>query len=397
MEEYLGLYGVSASSLFPQLGGTASGQEQKSSIEAMGPSPAGAAVNPITTNIQATLNVSWEIDVWGRLRRATEAARADLFSREENRRAVVLTLVTSVARSYVQLRELDLRLDIARQTLADRREAYRIAQARFAGELNSESEVRQAESELRNAEALVPQLEKSVAQKEHELSVLLGHNPAAVERGLALNELRHPEVPMGLPSELLQQRPDIRQAEQDLIAANARIGVAKGEYFPKFTITGSVGNSSIDLSRLFAGPAGLWSYGATLAVPLFTAGKIAGQVQQANAKEQQALFGYQRVLLNAFKEVEDALVDNSRTRQQVTAQAGQVDALREYLRLARLRYDNGYTNYLEVLDAQRNLFNVQLALAQGRSSALQALINLYKAFGGGWVEQATAAATPEAS
>lgn len=387
VEEYLGLYGVTRADLLPQLSGTAGGQEQKTSLEALGYK---TTLDPVTTNIQATLNLSWEIDLWGRLRRATEAARADLFAREETRRSVVLALVTGVARSYVQLRELDLRLEIARHTLRDRQEAYRIAQARFLGELNSEAEVRQAESELRNAEALVPQLEKQVAQKEHELSVLLGHNPMALERGLSLDELRLPSVPADLPSQLLEQRPDIRQAEQELAAATARIGVAKGEYFPKFSLTGSLGNSSVDLARLFAGPAGLWSYGASLTLPLFTAGKIAGQVKAANAQEQQALFNYQRSLLAAFKEVEDALVDQSRTRQQVAAQAGQVDALRNYLRLARLRYENGYTNYLEVLDAQRNLFNVQLALAQGRSTALQALINLYKAFGGGWLEQAEA-------
>lgn len=384
VEEYLGLYSVTRADLFPQISGSASGQQQKISEESYG-----AVATPAFNSIQSALNLSWEIDVWGRLRRATEAARANLYSQEEIRRTVVLTLVTGVARSYVQLRELDLSLEIAKQTLTDRQEAYRIAQARFEGELNSEAQVRQAESEVHNAAALVPQLEKQVAQKEHELSVLLGHNPVAIERGLPLAELHLPGVPAGLPSELLTRRPDIRQAEQDLIAANANIGVAKGEYFPKFTVTGSLGSASADFSRLLAGPAGMWSYGVGLAMPLFTAGKIAGQVKAAEAREQQALLRYQSTLLQAFRETEDALVDNNKTQEQVQALGRQEAALHEYLRLAWLRYNNGLTNYLEVLDAQRNLFNVKLSLATGRSNALQALINLYKAFGGGWIEKAS--------
>lgn len=382
VEEYLGLYGVTRSSLLPQISDEADGGRQKLSGYSIG----GREITYST--IQSALNLSWEIDVWGRLRRATEAARADLLGREENRRAVILTLVAGVARSYVQLRELDQRLEIARHTLADRGEAYRIAQARFRGGLNSEAQVRQAESEVHNAESLVPQLEKQVAQQEHALSVLLGHNPAAVKRGMALAELRLPQVPAGLPSDLLTRRPDLRQAEQALIAAGARIGVARGNYFPKFTLTGTLGSASADFSHLLAGPAGIWSYALGLTMPLFSAGQIAGQVRAAQAQERQALLGYQNTLLQAFRETEDALVENAKTREQVRALAKQVDSLREYLRLARLRYDNGYTNYLEVLDAQRNLLNVQLSLVQSRSNGLQAMITLYKAFGGGWVDAA---------
>ena len=384
VEEYLGLYGVTRSALFPQVSGSASGEQQKISEAGYG-----GSASPAFSSIQAALNLSWEIDVWGRLRRATEAARANLYGQEEVRRTVVLTLVTGVARSYVQLRELDLRLVIAKQTLIDRQEAYRIAQVRFEGELNSEAQVRQAESEVHNAAAFVPQLESQVAQKEHELSVLLGHNPSAMERGLPLAELHSPGIPAGLPSDLLARRPDIRQAEQDLIAASANIGVAKGEYFPKFTVTGTFGGASADFSRLLSGPAGMWSYGMGLAMPLFTAGKIAGQVKAAEARERQALLSYQNTLLQAFRETEDALVDNKKTQEQVQALSRQELALREYLRLAWLRYNNGLTNYLEVLDAQRNLFNVRLSLATGRSNALQAVINVYKAFGGGWIEKAS--------
>jgi multidrug efflux system outer membrane protein len=382
VEEYLGLYRITRADLFPQISGNAIGQQQELSGSAYG------SAKLVYDNIQAALNLSWEIDLWGRLRRATEASRADLLGREENRRTVLLTLVTAVARSYVQLRELDLRLDIARRTLSDRREALRIAEVRFRGELSSEAEVRQAESEVYNASAQVPFLEKLVAQKEHELSVLLGRNPAAVERGLPLTELNLPPVPAGLPSDLLSRRPDIRQAEQGLIAANARIGAAVGEYFPKFTITGTVGNASADFTHFFAGPAGMWSWGAALAMPVFTAGRISGQVEAAEARARQALFLYRSTLLTAFQETEDSLVDHGKTREQVAAIVQQVEVLRQYLKLARLRYENGYTPYLEVLDAQRNLFSAEIALASARSNALQALINIYKAFGGGWVEQA---------
>ncbi|MEE7624687.1 efflux transporter outer membrane subunit [Methylobacter sp. Wu8] len=382
VEEYLGLYSITRADLFPQISANAFGQQEKDSETTYG-----AAPTPAYDSIQSTLNLSWEIDVWGRLRRATEAARANLYAQEEIRRTVVLTLTTGVARSYVQLRELDVRLEIAKQTLVDRREAYRIAQARFDGELNSKAQVRQAESEVHNAAAIIPQLEKLIAQKEHELSVLLGHNPAAIERGLPLAELHLLGVPAGLPSELLARRPDIRQAEQGLIAANANIGVAKGEYFPKFTITGTFGTASANFSQLLSGPSGMWNYGVALAMPLFTAGKIAGQVKAAEAREQQALLNYQSILLQAFKETEDALIDNSKTREQVQALSLQEAALSEYLKLAWLRYNNGLTNYLEVLDAQRNLFNVKLSHATARSNSLQALINLYKAFGGSWVDK----------
>lgn len=382
VEEYLGLYSITRADLFPQISANAFGQQEKDSETTYG-----AAPTPAYDSIQSTLNLSWEIDVWGRLRRATEAARANLYAQEEIRRTVVLTLATGVARSYVQLRELDVRLEIAKQTLVDRREAYRIAQARFDGELNSKAQVRQAESEVHNAAAIIPQLEKLIAQKEHELSVLLGHNPAAIERGLPLAELHLLGVPAGLPSELLARRPDIRQAEQGLIAANANIGVAKGEYFPKFTITGTFGTASANFSQLLSGPSGMWNYGVALAMPLFTAGKIAGQVKAAEAREQQALLNYQSILLQAFKETEDALIDNSKTREQVQALSLQEAALSEYLKLAWLRYNNGLTNYLEVLDAQRNLFNVKLSHATARSNSLQALINLYKAFGGSWMDK----------
>jgi multidrug efflux system outer membrane protein len=384
VEEYLGLYRVTRADLFPQISGSAAYQRQKTSDEI-----SGAVPTPAFDNFQSALNLSWEIDVWGRLRRATESARANLFGQEEIRRTVVLTLVTSVARSYVQLRELDQRLEIAKRTALDRQEAYRIAQARLKGELNSEAEVRQAESEVHSTATSVSQLNSQVAQKEHELCVLLGQNPSSIRRGLSLTELHAPGIPAGLPSELLTRRPDIRKAEQDLIAANANIGVAKAEYFPKFTLTGALGSASADFSRLLDGPAGAWSYGLGLAMPLLTAGKIAGQVKAAEARQQESLFTYQKTLLQAFQETENSLVNNSAIQEQVRALNRQVIALREYRRLALLRYNNGLTDYLVVLDAQRNQFNTELSLATAQSNALQSVINLYKAFGGSWMEKVT--------
>lgn len=384
VEEYIGLYGTSRSVLFPQLTGSGSGADQGISDMTYGAAPTSAF-----QSYQAALNLSWQVDIWGNLRRATEAAKANLYVQEEVRRGVVLTLVSSVANAYVQLLELDQRLDIARRTLSDRQEAYRIAQVRFNGELNSDSQVKQAESEVHNATVQLVVLENLMAQQEHQLSVLLGRNPGAIERGLHLGELHLPAIPAGLPSELLSRRPDIRQAEQSLIAANANIGVAKGQYLPQFTITGAQGGASAQLSSLLSGPAAAWSLGGALAMPIFTAGKVSGQVKSAEARQQEALYNYQTVLLQAFQETENALINNIKVHEQVVALDHQVASLREYLRLAWLRYNNGLTNYLEVLDAQRNLFNIELALATGKSNALQARVNLYKAFGGGWINVAT--------
>jgi multidrug efflux system outer membrane protein len=390
IEEFMGRYGATRADQFPQIDASGSAARARSSTAGLPPGS-----DPVGERYRVDLNAFFEIDFWGRLRRATEAARADLLASEEARRTVVLTLVSAVASGYINLRELDRELEIARDTLLTREESLRIARLRFQAGLTSEQPFQQAEAEYQATALQIPLSEKTVAQQENALSLLLGRNPGPIVRGRTLNELSMPEVPRGLPSELLERRPDIRQAEQQLVAANARIGVARAEYFPTLSLTGALGSASTDLSNLFSGPARTWSYGGGLLAPIFTAGKIAGQVQVAEAQQQQALLRYQQAIQTAFGEVEDSLIDVRKSQEQLAAQQKQVEALSRYARLAQLRYDNGYTSYLEVVDAQRNLFDAELALALNQGGVLLAVINLYKAMGGGWVTEAEALALAE--
>jgi len=328
-------------------------------------------------------NLSWELDIWGRVRRANEAARADLLARDENRRAVVLELVSGVAQAYFDLRQLDMQLDIARRTLESWEESVRIAQARLRQGLISRLDADQFGAERANAAARIAELERQKVQKEDELSVLLGRNPAEIPRGRAITEqAMPPEVPAGLPSELLQRRPDILQAEQELAAATARIGVAKGERFPKITLTGLLGLASPQLSTLGSGAFG--SAGLGLAAPLFNAQSLGFQQRAAEAQARQALAQYEKTILVAFKEVEDALVAVRTAREQTAAQEVQVASLQSALHLADLRYKRGLSNYLDVLIAERNLFDAELALTATRRLHLVSIVQLYKALGGGW-------------
>jgi len=386
VEEFYGRYGATRADLFPQVGYDASGSRTQVSEKSVLAGTPGAG---IPHNIyQAQFSASWEIDLWGKVRRATEAAQADLMSAEDFRSGVILSLVTSVATAYIDLRSLDRQLEIARQTAKSREESVKLFEIRFKGGNISEMEYSQVKSEYYVALAAIPDLEKRVRQQENFINILLGRNPGPIARGKAINEIELPTVPAGLPSDLLTRRPDIRQAEQQLIAANARIGVAKAQYFPSISLTGFFGSASTELSDLFTGPAGAWSYAGTLAGPIFTAGKIKGAVKAAEAVQQEALFGYEQAIRIGFREFEDALIDQDRTRVQLDAQAQQVEALAVYARLSRLRYENGYTSYIEVLDAERSLFNAQLTYAQTQDLLHRALVNLYKAMGGGWVIEA---------
>lgn len=391
VEEFYGLYGATRANLFPQAGYDASGSKQRVSENAFIPIPPG--VSPEFNSYQAQFSASWELDIWGKLRRATEAARADLLGTEEARHGVILSLVTSVAAAYIDLRSLDRQLEISKSTAKSREDSVNVFMLRFSAGTVSELELSQAQSEYFAALAQVPALEKSVAQLENALSVLIGRNPGPIPRGKTIDELAIPAVPAGLPSDLLARRPDIRQAEQQLVAANARIGVAKGQYFPSISLTGYFGSSSTELSDLFKGPSRIWSYAGTLAGPVFTAGRIKGQMRAAEAVQQETLFSYQKAIQSGFQEVDDALVDQGRTRVQLDAQKKQVEALRTYARLARLRYNNGYTSYIEVLDAERSLFNAELSYAQTQDVLFRAFVNLYKAMGGGWVVEADRMAT----
>lgn len=382
IEEYAGRFGVTRADLFPQISGT--GQYSRQQVSETGDNRYAAGYKTNTDTIAATLNAGWEIDLWGKIRRSTEAARAQLIASEEGRRGVILSLVSNVAGAYINLRALDRQLEISRSTAKTRGEAYKLFQERFSGGLISDLELSQNRSQYEEALASIPPLEQAIAQQENGLSVLLGRNPGAIARGKRIEQMGLPTVVPGLPSDLLSRRPDIREAEQNLIAANAQIGVAKAAYFPSISLTGSLGYASGDLNNLFQGPSKVWSYSAPVTLPIFTAGKIRGSVQQAEAIQQQALYGYQQAIQNGFREVNDALVAQQQTGNQLEAQFRQVESLRQYAQIARMRYDNGYTDYLTVLDADRSLFNAELSLTTTQGALHQARISLYKALGGGW-------------
>ena len=384
VDEFAGRLAVARSAFFPQTGYQLQSARDRSSERLATPVPPSIA-NPQTSHA-AVLAASWEIDLWGRLRRLDEAARADPLASEEGRRGVVLSLVASVANGYLALRSLDRQLEIARQTAKSREDALHLFEIRHDGGLVSQLELSQVRSEYEAASAQVTALENSVSQAEHALSYLLGRPPGPIRRGKEADELADFGVPAGLPSDLLERRPDIRQAEQNLISANARIGAARALYYPSISLTGLFGGASEELGDLFSGPARTWSFAGSLIGPLFTFGAVSGQVEQAEARQRQLLAEYEQAIQNAFREVDDALVDHLKSRERAETQLRQVAALRDYARLARLRYENGYTSYLEVLDAERSLFNVELEYTQTRGDTLAALVNVYKAMGGGWVE-----------
>ncbi len=343
-------------------------------------------------------NLSWELDVWGRIRRSTEAARADLLSKEEGRRAVILQLVSGVAEAYFDLLQFDMQLDIANRTLRSWEESVRIAQARLKQGMTSKLDADQFEAERANAAARAAELERMMVQKENQLSVLLGRTPRRIPRGKSLTEqVMPPEVPPGLPSELLQRRPDIVQAEQELGAATARIGVAKAERFPKITITGILGVANPQLSQFITNESSFAAVGPGFSGPLLNAQVLGFQQKAFEAQARQALAHYEQTILVAFKEVEDALVAVTTARKQRQAQVQQVEALRSALHLANLRYKGGLANYLDVLIAQRNLFEAELSLTGTHRLHLVSIVQLYKALGGGWSPAGTQGAAATAS
>lgn len=381
IDEFAGRYGITQSQMYPQVGIGGDAARQRNTI-------AGTSTQETYSTYDAFLGASWEIDLWGKLRRQSEAARALIVASEEGKQGVILTLVSSVASAYINLRDLDRQLEISISTANARGASYKLFQDRYAGGVISLLELSQNKSQYEEALASIPALEKAIAQQENALSVLLGRNPGPIARGKSIDELTAPAIPEGLPSSLLERRPDLREAEQNLIAANAQIGAARAAYYPSISLTGLLGVASTDLSDLFSGTSRIWQYGGSIAQPIFTGGLLAGQVQVAEAQQQQALFTYQKAIQNAFREVNDALIDQDRTRAQLATQAQQVASLQQYAEMARLRYDNGYTSYIEVLDAERSLFNAQLQYTQTQQTQLQASINLYKAMGGGWVAEA---------
>jgi multidrug efflux system outer membrane protein len=378
--------GITRSNQFPQVGAEGDLDFTRLSRDGAEPLPAAFLPNQNRNWGEATLSMlSFELDLWGRLRRATEASRASLLSAEENRKAVVTTLVSDVATAYFSLRELDLELDISTQTLATRRESLRLTQTRQTGGIATRLDLRQAEQLVETAAETIPALQQQIEQTENQISLLLGRNPGAVARGKGLTEQElPPEVPAGLPSALLERRPDIRAAEQNLISANAQIGVAKAAYFPRISLTALLGGQSTQLTNLFAGPNSVYNFVPQISQPIFTAGKLKSNVKLAEAQRDSALVQYERAIQTAFSEVSDALIAHQRVRESRIHQQALAAALEDRKRLSYMRYRGGVDTQLNALDADRDLFQAQLALAQLNRNEILSVVQLYKALGGGW-------------
>ena len=382
VEEFYARVGVSRAELFPQIAGEGAYSRQQSSQTTGMP-------GMLRNDIALGLRGAWEVDLWGRIRRSNESALATLLSQEATRREVILSLVTGVASAYIELRSLDHQLEILRGTLGTREKSLKLARSRFDAGATSELDVHQAESELLSAKVQIPAIEYALAQQENLLSILVGRNPGQITRGKALKDLVKPvTVPSGLPSDLLMNRPDIVAAEEVLRGANADIGVARGAFFPSISLTGSFGYQSSEFDQLFDGPSKVWSYGPSFNLPLLTFGKLLSSLEVAEARKQQALYQYQKSIQGAFREVNDSLVGLQKTKEERDARADQLTVLQRYLNLAQVSYEGGQSSYLEVLDAERQLFSAQIAATQAEGSHAGAVIQLYKALGGGWVTEA---------
>ena len=373
--------GITRADQFPEVDASGFAERERTSASAV-PVPLRAFERNV---FEVGASASWEVDFWGRFRRATEAARATLAATEWGRRAVVTSLVAQVAEAYFVLRAIDLNLEISRQTLASRQESLRLTQVRAANGAVSELDVRQAEQLVFGASAVIVDLERQAEQHENLISLLQGSNPGAVARGRTLTDQPLiPQVPTALPSALLEHRPDILEAEQTLVAANANIGVARTNYFPQISLTGSGGFQSAALSSLLTGPAGFFTVGASLLQPVFTAGRTRSQVALAEAQREGALLAYQQTILQSLRDVSDALIAYQRDREFRIQQELLARSAGEALRLTTVRYEGGASSYLEVLDADTRLFVAQLGLAQARLNELLALVQIYRSLGGGW-------------
>ncbi len=378
--------GLTRSNQFPNLGANADIATIRASRNGATPLPASFVPSQNRTFGAATLSLlSFELDIWGRLRRSTEAARANLLSAEENRKAVMTTLVSEVAAAYFSLRELDYQLEISQRTLATRQESLELIRNRQLGGVATLLELRQAEQLVYTAAETIPALQQAIEQTENQISLLLGRNPGDVARGLSLTEQQMPpDVPAGLPSALLERRPDIRASEQILIAANAQIGVAKAAYFPQISLTGFLGGQDSQLSNLFGGSSGVWNFTPQATQPIFTAGRLKSNVQLSQALRNTALIQYEKTIQTAFTEVSSALIAHQRARESREQQELLVGALQDRTRLAYIRYRGGVDTLLNALDSDRDLFQAELALSQIRLNELNSVVQLYKALGGGW-------------
>ncbi len=387
VEEARANLGITRSNQFPQVGASGSVQFTRLSRDGAEPLPASFLPNQNRNWGEASLNLlSFEVDLWGRLRRATEAARANLLSADENRKVVLTTLVSDVATQYFTIRELDYELEISKTTLATRRDSLNLTINRQTGGVATDLDLRQAEQLVDSAAESIPTLQQQIEQTENQISLLLGENPGEVmhHQGAFNEDVFPPEVPAGLPSALLERRPDIRAAEQNLVAANADIGVAKAAYFPQLNLSGLIGGQSTQLSSLFSGPHSAWSFVPQLTQPIFTAGRLRSTVRLAEAQRDSALVQYQKTIQTAFTEVSNALIAHQRVRESRVQQQALVGALEDRKRLAYARYVGGVDTQLNALDADRDLLQAQLDLRQIRLNELLSVVQLYKALGGGW-------------
>jgi multidrug efflux system outer membrane protein len=372
-----GQLAVTRSSLFPQVSGNANFSGGKENLEQ-------SRYNFLTLSADA----AFQLDFFGRLRRATEAARAQLLATEDARQVVALTLVSDVANDYFTLLQLDLQLAITRETVTTQTDSVKLTKLRLEHGVATKLDVLQAQQVLDTANAQIPDLERQIAQEENAISILLGDYPQDVARGIPLVEQTlPPQVPAGVPSSIIERRPDIREAEQVLIAANADIGVAKAQFFPQISLTGSGGGSfgrDSAFPGLYSTQLGIWSYGAQVSQPIFTGGALKGNLHLAESQQKEALIGYRQVIQRAFGEVSDALIGYEKLHQVRTRQQDTVADLQETVRISTLRYRGGTTTYLEVLDGQRSLYGAELTLAAARGDEYRSLVQLYKALGGGW-------------
>jgi multidrug efflux system outer membrane protein len=379
-------YGITRADQYPTITGSADLVTERISRSGSVTIPEGIPFKRDRTFGSVLLNLlTFEVDIWGRLRKASEAARADLLASEENRLVVITTLISDVATGYFNLRELDYELEVSKRTLASREESLRIIKLRQQRGVSNMLEVRQAEQLVYSATEVIPELEQRIEQQENILSYLVGKEPGTITRGLSLTDhTMPPEIPAGLTSDLIERRPDIRAAEQNLISANALIGVAKAAYFPRITLTGFLGFESQQLTKLFNGSRSTWAFVPQVTQPIFTAGRLKSNVRFSEAQREIFLVNYERTIQNAFREVSDSLIAYRKVKEVRVQRGLLVETLQDRARLAYMRYNGGVSNLLEALDADRNLFDAELRLAQARRDELLSVVLLYKALGGGW-------------
>lgn len=384
IDQFIGTLHTTRAQSGPQLGYNTNISSNRASRAGQPPIPAGA--DPNFSLYQATLGASWQLDMFGRVSRLSEAAQAQVYASEQAQRGVVLSLVAGVASSYIALRGLDRQREIATATATNFQETLKIFALRHKAGLVSEIEVSQVRSQYQQALALVPAIDQQIGILENQIAILLAREPGPIPRGKTIEALIVPLIPSDLPSALLERRPDILQAEQNLVTANANVGATRALYYPSISLTGVLGSVSTAFSKFLTEAASAWSLGGGLSGPIFTAGAIEGQVQSTEAQKRQAQIVYRQTVLNAFRDTNDALIGSQQKIEEVNAQHLRVEALATSARLSRLKFENGLNDYFEVLIADNELFAAQLALIRTRSDLYTQVVNVYQTMGGGWVD-----------